>query len=246
VLLQNSSRGLFVGCSGYPDCDYTRPWGGGAAGPLLLGKDPASGKDLLLLKGPYGHYVQVGQTIQGATEKPRRAAWPRNVPVPAAATPEALDMALKALSLPRELGAHPKTGKMVEANIGRFGPYVKHDGAFKSIPKSESVFEIALPRAIELLAQEKGKGPGGKKLGTHPEDRQPITLHSGRYGPYIKHGKLNVTVPSELNPERLSLEQALELLAAKSAKRATKRGKPAAQSEKTKSRGKRPSNKARR
>jgi DNA topoisomerase-1 len=218
VLLQNSSRGLFVGCSAYPKCDYTRPWGGGIAGPLVLGKDPASGKDLLLLKGPYGHYVQVGQTEQGAKEKPKRAAWPRNLPVPMASTPEALDSALKALSLPRQLGTHPASGKPVEANIGRFGPYVKHDGSFKSIPKAESVFSITLERAVELLAQEKGKGPGGKRLGVHPDDQRPVTLHSGRYGPYVKHGSLNATVPGELNADKLSLEEAVDLLAARAAK----------------------------
>jgi len=218
VLLQNSSRGLFVGCSGYPKCDYTRPWGGGAAGPLLLGKEPATGKDLLLLKGPYGHYVQVGQTVPGAGDKPKRAAWPRNVPVPSAATPEALDIALKALSLPRQLGAHPESGKPVEANIGRFGPYVKHDGAFKSIPKSESVFTITLSRAVELLAEQKGRGPGGRRLGAHPEDKQSVTVHKGRYGPYVKHGRINATVPPDVDPERLSLDEALKLLTAKAAR----------------------------
>jgi DNA topoisomerase-1 len=224
VLLQNSSRGLFVGCSGYPDCDYTRPWGGGAAGPLLLGKDPASGKDLLLLKGPYGHYVQVGQTVQGAAEKPKRAAWPRNTPVPALATPEALATALKALSLPRQLGPHPQTGKPVEANIGRFGPYVKHDGAFKSVPKSDDIFSITLQRAVELLAEQKSRGPGGQRLGAHPEDKQAVTLHKGRYGPYVKHGRINATVPPDIDPEKLSLDQALELLAAKAARSAPRRG----------------------
>jgi DNA topoisomerase-1 len=224
VLLQNSSRGLFVGCSGYPDCDYTRPWGGGPAGPLLLGKDPSSGKDLLLLKGPYGHYVQVGQTVQGAAEKPKRAAWPRNVPVPTAATAEALDIALKALSLPRQLGAHPQTGKPVEASIGRFGPYVKHDGAFKSIPKSEDIFSITLQRAVELLAEQKGRGLAGQRLGAHPEDKQAVTLHKGRYGPYVKHGRINATVPPDVDPEKLSLDQALELLAAKAARSAPRRG----------------------
>jgi DNA topoisomerase-1 len=224
VLLQNSSRGLFVGCSGYPECDYTRPWGGGAAGPLVLGKDPSTGKDLLLLKGPYGHYVQIGPTVQGATDKPKRAAWPKTSPVPAAATPEALDAALKALSLPRQLGLHPQSGKPVEASIGRFGPYVKHDGAFKSIPKSESVFSITLSRAVELLAQQKGKGPGGRRLGAHPGDKQAVTVHSGRYGPYVKHGKINATVPPDLDSEKLSLDEALKLLAAKAAKSGARKG----------------------
>jgi DNA topoisomerase-1 len=233
VLLQNSSRGLFVGCSGYPKCDYTRPWGGGAAGPLALGMDPATGKDLLLLKGPYGHYIQVGPTLQGAAEKPKRAAWPRNIAVPSAATPEALDTALKALSLPRQLGVHPKTGKPVEANVGRFGPYVKHDGAFKSIPKTESVFTISLSRAVELLAQEKGRGPGGRRLGAHPEDRQSVTIHKGRYGPYVKHGRINATVPADIDPETLSLDDALKLLTAKAERSPRHQGSRRAASAKT-------------
>jgi DNA topoisomerase-1 len=189
---------------------------------MALGKDPATGKDLLLLKGPYGHYVQVGATKAGASEKPKRAAWPKNIPVPSAPTPEALDTALKALSLPRLLGVHPASGKPVEANIGRFGPYVKHDGSFKSIPKAESVFSITLERAVELLAQEKGKGPGGKRLGMHPDDQRPVTLHSGRYGPYVKHGSINATVPDDLDAQTLSLAQAVEILAAKAAKGAKK------------------------
>jgi DNA topoisomerase-1 len=224
VLLQNSSRGLFVGCSGYPKCDYTRPWGGGPAGPLVLGKDPSSGKDLLLLKGPYGHYVQVGPTVQGSAEKPRRAAWPRAVPVPVAATPEALETAIKALSLPRQLGLHPDSGKPVEANIGRFGPYVKHDGAFKSIPRSENVFSITLARAVELLAAPKGSGPGGRRLGLHPQDQQAVTVHKGRYGPYVKHGRVNATVPPDLDAEKLSLAEALSLLAAKAGKPGRRNG----------------------
>ncbi|HXF18550.1 MAG TPA: type I DNA topoisomerase, partial [Burkholderiales bacterium] len=143
LFLQNSRRGLFVGCSGYPNCDYTRPWGDQPAGPILLGKDPVTDSDILLLKGPYGFYVQLGQTPEDKSQKPKRAAWPKNVPASSAD----LDTALKVLALPRQLGTHPESGKMVEANIGRFGPYVKHDGTFKSIPKSEDVHDITLTRA---------------------------------------------------------------------------------------------------
>ncbi|MGH8677416.1 MAG: topoisomerase C-terminal repeat-containing protein, partial [Burkholderiales bacterium] len=221
VLLQNSSRGLFVGCSGYPDCDYTEPFGAGPVRkePLVIGKDPATKLAVLLLVGPYGPYVQLGETVQGALHKPKRAAWPKNVSLPTEASAEALTVALKALALPRHLGNHPETGKPVEANVGRFGPYVKHDGAFKSIPKSDSVYDITLPRAVELLAeQSSGAGRGGRRLGSHPDDQRAVTLHSGRYGPYVKHGSTNATIPASLNSEAINLEQALELLAAKSAK----------------------------
>jgi DNA topoisomerase I len=228
VLLQNSSRGLFIGCSGYPKCDYTEPFGSGPVrkDPLVLGKYPESDQNIFLMVGPYGPYVQVGETVQGAKEKPRRAAWPKGVPQPAEANEEALSMALKALSLPRQLGAHPQTGKMVEANIGRFGPYVKHDGGFKSIPKSDSVYDIELERAVELLAEQKTRGGGGRSLGANPDDERAVAVHEGRYGPYVKHGAVNATIPASIDPEKITLEEALELLAAKAAKGGSAR-KPA-------------------
>ena len=221
LFLQNSRRGLFVGCSGYPDCDYTRPWGDQPAGPTVLGKDPASDMDILLLKGPYGFYVQLGPTPEDKTQKPKRAAWPKSIPVASAD----LDTALKMLALPRQLGDHPESGKPVEANIGRFGPYVKHDGMFKSIPKAQSVHDITLTRAVELLAEKKSAGGGGRSLGAHPQDKRSIAVHSGRYGPYVKHGKINATIPASIDPAKITLEEALELLSAKTTK-SGKSGKP--------------------
>jgi len=221
VLLQNSSRGLFVGCSGYPDCDFTEPFGSGPVRkePLAIGTHTETGKTIYLLSGPYGPYVQIGETPpQGSKEKPKRAAWPKGVPLPSEATPEALQIALKALSLPRALGNHPETAKPVEVNIGRFGPYIKHDGGFKSIPKSDSVYDIELDRAVELLAQAKTRGGGGRKIGEHPDDEKAITVNSGRYGPYLKYGSMNVTIPESIDPEKITLEEAVELIAAKSSK----------------------------
>jgi DNA topoisomerase-1 len=215
LFLQNSRRGMFVGCNRYPKCDYTRPWGGLADGPMKLGKDPKTDLEVLLMRGPYGYYVQLGPTDPEAEAKPKRAAWPKSMPI---ATAD-LDAALKLLSLPRQLGAHPETGQPVEANIGPFGPYVKHEGAYKSIPKSESIHDISLQRAAELLAAPKSaRAAGGKELGVHPDDEKPVTLMSGQYGPYVKHGRLNATVPRDYEPSTLTLEQGLEILAAKSAK----------------------------
>jgi DNA topoisomerase-1 len=214
LFLQNSRRGLFIGCSGYPECDYTRPYGNQPEGPVELGKDPATGKEILLLKGPYGFYVQIGPTPEDKSIKPKRAAWPKNIP----ATSADLDTALKMLALPRQLGLHPETGKPVEANIGRFGPYVKHDGMFKSIPKADNVHEIGLERAVQLLAEKKAAGGGGRSLGAHPEDKKTVAVYSGRYGPYVKHGKVNATIPSSMDPATLTLDEALELLATKLAK----------------------------
>jgi DNA topoisomerase-1 len=182
---------------------------------MKLGVDPAAQKDVLLMRGPYGFYVQLGPTDPDAESKPKRAAWPKNIPV---ATAD-LDTALKLLSLPRQLGEHPQTGKPVEASIGPFGPYVKHDGGYKSIPKSDSVYDITLERALQLLAAPKtARGATGKPLGAHPDDQKPITLMSGRYGPYVKHGQVNATVPRDYDSETLTFEQALEILAAKSAR----------------------------
>jgi DNA topoisomerase-1 len=126
---------------------------------------------------------------------------------------------------------------MVEANVGPFGPYIRHDGAYKSIPKSDSVYDIALPRAVELLAMPKSeRGAPGKRLGPHPQDQQPVVLLSGRYGPYVKHGRVNATVPKDYDPATLTLEQALAILAAKQAKRAPGKGskpRPAKQADAT-------------
>jgi DNA topoisomerase-1 len=164
------------------------------------------------MRGPYGYYVQLGPTDPKAEVKPKRAAWPKNTPVITAD----LATALKLLALPRQLGNHPQTGKPVEANIGPFGPYIKHDGAYKSIPKSDSVYQIALERAVELLSAPKTtRGASGKQLGLHPQDQQPVVLLSGRYGPYVKHAGINATVGPDYDPANLTLEQSLAILAAK-------------------------------
>jgi DNA topoisomerase-1 len=131
-----------------------------------------------------------------------------------------LEIALKLLALPRDLGPHPESAKKVIAAIGRFGPYVSHDGHFKSVPKAESIFDITLERAVALLKEPKQAGGRGalKVLGKHPEDGQAVSLYAGKYGPYVKHGKVNATLPDEKMITTVTLEQALELLVAKSKK----------------------------
>jgi DNA topoisomerase-1 len=123
---------------------------------------------------------------------------------------------------------HPETGKPIEASIGRFGPYLKHDGMFKSIPKADNVHDIALARAIQLLAEKKAGGMGGRALGAHPEDDRPVVVHNGRYGPYVKHGKVNATIPPSADPAKLTLQEAVRLLTAKSTKGSTGKKKPPA------------------
>ncbi|ABE48498.1 type I DNA topoisomerase [Methylobacillus flagellatus] len=208
--------GKFIGCSGYPECDYIRNPNANANNnePTVIGQEPESGKDILLLNGPYGPYLQIGLPEADSKKKPKRVSIPKEIPV------SSLDMetALKLIALPRDLGQHPETGKKVVANIGRFGPYVNHDGKFKSIPKSESVFDIDLARAIELLAQANAGAAPIKELGNHPDGTGNIAIYAGRFGPYVQHGKLRATLPKGQEPETLTMEQALELLSAKAAK----------------------------
>ncbi len=222
LFMQASKRGLFIGCSGYPECDYTRPLHAATAeGDNLLGQDPATGLDVKLLSGRFGPYVQIGEMPEDKkAPKPRRASWPKDIPLENAT----LELALKFLSLPREVGHHPTTGLPIVANNGRFGPYLLHDGKFKSIPKTDSVYEIDLPRALEVLVME--REPRGadsaasllKNLGPHPEDGKDITVRSGRYGPYVKHGSTNATLPKDITPEEITLDEALSLIAARVAK----------------------------
>jgi DNA topoisomerase-1 len=122
------------------------------------------------------------------------------------------------LELPRELGEHPETGKKIIVNIGRFGPYIGHDGKFKSIPKGDSVFTIGLDRAVALLAEARASNAVLRELGVHPDDQKPVDVCSGRYGPYVRHGKVNATLPKDTTPEGISLEEGLALLAARVAK----------------------------
>jgi DNA topoisomerase-1 len=220
-------RGSFIGCTAYPECDYTRSLGGEEdAGEARkeLGEHPDTKQIVLLLRGPYGPYVQLGEPIEGEKAKPKRVSWPKELPLEQAD----LVAALKLLSLPRDLGLHPESGKKVIVNIGRFGPYIGHDGKFKSIPRSDSIFDIALDRAVELLAQAKtGGNTVLRTLGEHPDDKAPVEICSGRYGPYARHGKVNVTLPKDATPETITLEEALELIAAKAAKEGSGKAKVA-------------------
>ncbi len=184
-----------------------------------LGECPNSGETVYLLEGPYGPYVQLGKGEGSA--KPKRVGLPRGL------KPEEVDLkkALELLSLPRHLGDHPETGKSVAANIGRFGPYVVHDGNFRSID-GDKLFAIGLDEALALLAQPKG-ARGAKKLlrllGEKPDSNAKIELYQGRYGPYVTDGATNATLPKTLSPEEVSLQEALKLIAESAAKGPRKR-----------------------
>ena len=221
--LQASKRGMFIGCSAYPKCDYTRPLHGNEDGPTVLGKYPPTGEDVLLMNGRYGWYAQVGPTPEDKkAPKPRRASMPKGM-APEAVT---IEDALKWLSLPREVGHNPKTGLPIVANIGRFGPYLLHDGKFKSIPKDDDVYTIGLERAVEVLEMPVTRGRGAaasekKELGKHPDDGKPVHIQNGRYGWYVSHNKINATLPKDLDPQSVTLLDALPLIAAKAEKGGT-------------------------
>jgi DNA topoisomerase-1 len=197
-----------------------------AEGPDVLGTDPATGKPILMLQGRFGPYVQLGEAEEGSKAKPKRASLPKGMN-PADVK---LDFALQLLSLPRTLGTHPETGKEIQANVGRFGPYVVHEGDFRSLAKSDDVYTVDLARALELISQPKG-GRGQRaavepirSLGAHPKDGEPVNLFEGRYGPYVKHGGVNASLPKGVGPDEVTLEQAVTLLAEREAAAPTKKG----------------------
>ncbi len=225
--------GSFIGCSNYPECNFTRQLDANGEsgdspmleGPTPLGKDPQTGEEVSLRDGRFGPYVQLGE---GA--KPKRASIPRTWPV------DSIDIekALQLLSLPREVGKHPETGEMIMANIGRYGPYIQLDKTYANLESVDEVFEIGINRAVTVLAEKKEKGgrggraaPAGRVLGAHP-DGGDVTVRPGRFGPYVNYAKINATLPKGTDPEAITLEEALVLIAAKadaapSAKKTTRK-----------------------
>jgi DNA topoisomerase I len=225
----SSKYGAFIGCVNYPECRYTRQLAdqGGdpdAAGPdgKLLGYDPDTGLAVTLRTGRFGPYVQLGEAV--GEEKPKRSSLPKGVD---AATID-LEKALQLLSLPREVGLHPETGKPIAAGLGRYGPFILHDGLYANLESIEDVFSVGLNRAVTLLAEKAAGGGKGrfqrakptvlKDLGEHPQGGGKIEVLSGRYGPYVKHDKINATIPNGKDPAAITVEEAVELLAARAAK----------------------------
>lgn len=190
-------------------------------GDEALGQDPETGLDVYVLTGRFGPYMQLGEATDG--EKPKRISVPKGI------SPDDIDLetALAYLALPREVGIHPETGKKISTTIGRFGPYVLHDGVYASLKATDHVLTVDLNRALELF-EEKAKG-GGRRgatptrvLGEHPDGGE-IGVYDGRYGPYVKHAKTNATIPKDRDPESITLEEAIELIAARAAKAPAKK-----------------------
>ncbi len=236
--LKTGRYGAFVGCSHYPDCKFTRTLTAGGdessaanAGPVILGKDPESGLEVSLRDGRFGPYVQLGEAADG--EKPKRGSIPRGI------EPTSIDLAraLVLLSLPREIGLHPETQKKIVAGVGRFGPYVLHDGVYASIRDPEELFTIGLNRAVTLLAEKKTRGGRStskalRELGEHPDEGGKVSVMDGRYGPYVKHGQTNASIPSSMEPDTITLEDAVELIAARAKNKPAKAKKKAAKKKK--------------
>jgi DNA topoisomerase-1 len=239
--------GAFIGCSNYPDCSYTRalaPTGGEAGASAtaaepsrrLLGRDPGTGLEVTVRSGPYGYYVQLGDAAPAAKgdtgrksksrTKTKGAASssrddvPKRVTVPRGIDTDSLDLdrAIALLALPRTIGPDPDSGEPITAGVGRFGPYVRRGNVYVSLRDGDDVLSIGLNRAVDLLAGAAAKRPPARSIGAHPDDGQPVTLHQGRYGPYVEHSRVRATLPKGVDAASLTLEDAVRLVAAKAAR----------------------------
>ncbi len=216
--LKAGKFGAFVGCSNYPECRYTRPLAADseASADRILGKDPATDLDVVVKAGRFGPYIQLGEQKDYAEgEKPKRAGIPKNT----SPGDIELDMALKLLSLPREIGKHPETGEPITAGLGRFGPFVRHEKTYASLEAGDEVFDIGLNRAVTLIAEKIAKGPSGRRFGADPG--KPLGDHptlggvavkSGRYGAYVTAGGVNATIPSDKTQDTITLPEAIALI----------------------------------
>lgn len=220
--LRGGRYGAFVACSNYPECKYTRKFAqpGGAEGDGgedgVLGKDPVTGEDVVRKAGRFGPYIQLGEGKEA-----KRASIPKDI------GELDLEWALKLLSLPREVGTHPESGKPITASIGRYGPYLAHDGKYARLRSTAEVFETGMNAAVmHLAAAAAGAGARGartaaeplKVFGAHPTSGGEIKLMAGRYGPYVTDGTTNATLPKDKQPEALTLEEAIVLIDERAAK----------------------------
>ena len=231
--LKTGRFGAFVACSNYPECKYTRPFaseGGANDGPQELGNDPVTGEAISVRTGRFGRFVQ-----RGEGEKPARASIPKDVSITG---PEDIEWAIKLLNLPRTIGLHPETGEPITASIGRYGPYLAHNGAYGRLSNTAEVFETGMNAAVVKLAEAAAaKAAGGRpqrgvatalaELGAHPGSGAAVRVLAGRYGPYITDGTTNANVPKGAEPTAVTLDEAIALLAARAAAGPSKKGKKA-------------------
>ena len=230
LALRGGRFGAFIACSNYPECKYTRKFGqpgasdgGEDKGPEVLGQHPETGQDIVRKSGRFGPYMEMGEGKEA-----KRGSIPKDLPDGELT----LDWAVKLLSLPREVGLHPETGKPIVANIGRFGPYLLHDGKYGRLSSTAEIFEVGMNSAVAKLADAVNKGPRGgasreplKLLGKHPRTEAEIKLMAGRYGPYVTDGTTNATLPKTIEQDALTLEEAAQLIDARAAAAPAKKGK---------------------
>jgi DNA topoisomerase-1 len=209
--------GSFIGCSNYPECQYTRRLaidGEDQSGETLkegmrlLGVDPASGQEVTVRRGPYGLYVQLGEANPEEKKKPRRTSLTRGMD----GDNITLDQALGLLSLPREIGLHPETKLPIEVGIGRFGPFVKMGAIYGPLDRDDDVLSVGINRAVDVLAK---KLASVRAMGPHPSDKEPVTVRKGRFGPYVQHGQKVANLPRDLSMDDITLPQAVALLTEK-------------------------------
>jgi DNA topoisomerase-1 len=226
--LRGGRFGAFIACSNYPECKYTRKFGqpggsdaGADTGPEVLGQHPETGQDIIRKSGRFGPYIEMGEGKEA-----KRGSIPKDLPD----GEMTLDWAVKLLSLPREVGLHPETGKPIVANIGRFGPYLLHDGKYGKLSGTAEIFEIGMNSAVVRLAEAANRGGRGaareplKVLGKHPRTEAEIKLMEGRYGAYVTDGTTNATLPKTVAQDALTLEEAAQLIDARAAAAPAKKG----------------------
>jgi DNA topoisomerase-1 len=236
--LKLGKYGAFIGCSNYPECNFTRQLSADSADgdaaaieTVSFGADPMTGEDISLRSGRFGPYVQ-----RGEGKEAKRASLPKGW------TPDTMDheKALALLNLPRDIGQHPESSKMISAGIGRYGPFLLHDGAYANLESVEDVFSIGLNRAVVAIAEhaEKRANGGGrgrsapaalKEIGDHP-DGGKITVRDGKYGPYVNWEKVNATIPKGKDPQSVTMEEAIALITERAARAPSGKKAPAKKS----------------
>ena len=239
LALRGGRFGAFVACSNYPECKFTRQFGqrggsdDGDNGPEVMGVHPDTDLEITKKTGRFGPYVEMGEGKEA-----KRASIPKDVP----REDFGLEWAVKLLSLPRVVGPHPETGNEVKAAIGRYGPYLLHDGKYARLQTTNDVFETGMNAAVVLLAEAAKKGGRGrgaareplKVLGKHPRTEEEIKLMDGRYGPYVTDGNVNATLPKSIEQDQLTLEEAAQLIDDKAAKGPAKKKRKKAPAKKKK------------
>ncbi len=227
--LRGGRYGAFIACSNYPECKFTRKFaqpganGEESDGDGSLGKHPETGDEIARKAGRFGPYIQMGEGKEA-----RRASIPKDLP----GGELTLDWAVKLLDLPREIGVHPESGKPITASIGRYGPYLAHDGKYAKLRATAEVFETGMNAAVARLADAANGGGRGaraaaeplKTFGPHPTSGGEVKLMAGRYGPYVTDGTTNATLPRDKQPEALTAEEAMTLIDEKAAKGPVKKG----------------------